>query len=322
VTQIQLSSVGPDESGLLHDLVRRSENADQLPVVTSRAEVEEWLVGADVERDRDLCIARSAGEPVGWGRVLHSPSGHALERAYLFGGVVPEARRRGVGDEIMRWSLERATELLEGYDHDLPRYIRVDLYDWIVGGHALCRAHGLEPVRWFDEMLRPLGDLPQVDPPEGVRIGPWDADRAEEARQVRNDSFADHWGTSTISPAVWEEWLSGHGARPDVSVMAFAGDELVGISVNEHYPDDETVTGRRDGWIQSIGVLRSWRGRGIASALISGSLAAFAAAGFSHAMLGVDTDSPSGAPRLYRRLGFETIHRSVTFEREVTRSDG
>lgn len=114
--------------------------------------------------------------------------------------------------------------------------------------------------------------------------------------------------------------MTAHGTRLDVSVMAFAGAELVGISLNDHYPDDEEVTGRRDGWIQSIGVLRSWRGRGVASALIAASLRAFADAGFTHAMLGVDTDSPSAAPRLYRRLGFATVHRSVTFEREVTPS--
>ena len=56
--------------------------------------------------------------------------------------------------------------------------------------------------------------------------------------------------------------------------------------------------------------------------MVAWSLAAFAAAGRSHALLDVDTDSPTGAARLYRTLGFEPLHRSVTYEIEVTSPSG
>lgn len=317
MNSVQLHPVGDNaDLVLLHDLVRQTEVADRIPVVTTFDEVEEWAATSS-EPARDLCTATLDGVPVGWGRVLHVPSGEVLERAYLSGAVLPAARRRGVGSAILSAGIERATDLLGAYDHELPRYMRVDLYDWIEDGHALCRAHGMTPVRWFEEMLRTLDDLPARSEPDGVQILPWDPSRGEEARQVRNASFADHWGTSVLTPSAWDEWMASHGARPDLSVMAVHDGELVGLSFNEHYPADEELTGRRDGWIQSIGVLRSWRGRGVASALIARSLEAFAGAGFTHAMLGVDADNPNGAAGLYRRLGFETQHRSTTFEREV-----
>lgn len=77
------------------------------------------------------------------------------------------------------------------------------------------------------------------------------------------------------------------------------------------------MTGRRDGWTNLMGTLEPYRGRGIASVLMTHALTAFAAEGLTHAALNVDADSPTGAGRLYRRLGFEPIMRWVTYQIEV-----
>ncbi|HRE01803.1 MAG TPA: GNAT family N-acetyltransferase [Ilumatobacteraceae bacterium] len=59
---------------------------------------------------------------------------------------------------------------------------------------------------------------------------------------------------------------------------------------------------------------RDWRGRGVASALIARSMDGFEQAGFTHALLNVDSASPTGASRLYRSLGFEPIARTVVHQ--------
>ena len=69
--------------------------------------------------------------------------------------------------------------------------------------------------------------------------------------------------------------------------------------------------------IHNLGTLREWRKRGVASALITWSLHAFAQNGFTHAMLGVDADNPTSAAHLYRDLGFELERRSTTREVEL-----
>jgi ribosomal protein S18 acetylase RimI-like enzyme len=51
--------------------------------------------------------------------------------------------------------------------------------------------------------------------------------------------------------------------------------------------------------------------------MIARSLEGFARAGFSHAALDVDADNPTGAARLYRKLGFEPHLRSITYQIEV-----
>jgi ribosomal protein S18 acetylase RimI-like enzyme len=103
----------------------------------------------------------------------------------------------------------------------------------------------------------------------------------------------------------------------DLSDIALAGDEVIGYTINEHYPEDEELLGRRDGWIGTLGVARQHRGRGVATSLIASSIDRFRKAGLTHASLGVDADNPTGAHRLYYRLGFDLEKRSVIHELEV-----
>ena len=72
-------------------------------------------------------------------------------------------------------------------------------------------------------------------------------------------------------------------------------------------------TGVREGWIEAIGVIPEWRGRGLGSALMVQSLNDFAALGFMRAALDVDTENPTGALQLYEKLGFEAVKRTIVF---------
>ena len=99
--------------------------------------------------------------------------------------------------------------------------------------------------------------------------------------------------------------------------MALDGPTIVGILLASHFPGDEEVTGRLDGWITTLGTLRSHRKRGIASALVMKACHAFQDLGFTHAALGVDSESPTGAYRLYQQLGFTELNKSVSHQLEV-----
>ena len=79
------------------------------------------------------------------------------------------------------------------------------------------------------------------------------------------------------------------------------------------YPQD-WATVPVEAWINTVGTRRAWRGKGVASWLMAESLRRIAAAddGFERAILGVDAENPTGALRVYRRLGFDEDVRSVT----------
>jgi ribosomal protein S18 acetylase RimI-like enzyme len=109
--------------------------------------------------------------------------------------------------------------------------------------------------------------------------------------------------------------VHGYGSRPDLSFVVLDDrDRVVAHCMNKRFESDDDLIGRSDGWIDSLGTLREHRGKGIASALVAHSLHAFAAAGLTHASIGVDSENPSGAAQLYRRLGFQPQQRSITYE--------
>jgi ribosomal protein S18 acetylase RimI-like enzyme len=255
---------------------------------------------------------------VAYGLVWHRPSGERLERAHLMGLVDPAFRGQGIGRHLLTWEMERARESLTGCDQALPWYIRVNEWDWIEDAHRLYRRFGLKPVRYIKEMLRPLDRPVDVIAVPGFEIVPWDRDRDEEARIVTNEAFGDHWGSTPVDADTYRHRLEGEGIRLDLSFLALAGDEVVGVCLNAVYPEDEEVTGRREGWVMSLGVKRPYRGKGLAKALLATSFNAFRDAGLTHTMIGVDDENPTGAFRLYQNLGYEAIHGTTTFELQVT----
>jgi mycothiol synthase len=304
-------------------MVNRSERHDGAPTALTLEQLTDDLDVSFVDLEADTRVAVEGDEVVGWAWVWNPEVDSGEDRAVAFGEVDPVHRGRGIGRQLLAWSIDRSTDRLRARDHDRPRFIRVYSRDWYEDRHRLYAHFGLEPARWFEELIRPLGDDPIPDAPlgEGVSIVPLPDDGDEETRAVRNATFADHWGSGPMGSEAWTKRLRGHGARPDLSLVAVddASGAIVGICINAAFPEEFAVTGREEAWIDILGTLRSHRGRGVASALMTRSLEAFRADGFSHAMIGVDSDSPTGANRLYRKLGFEPLRMEVVHQLVVER---
>ena len=306
----------PSDIGAVVEVANLSRARDAIEQVLDPTEFAELLEahGADLERDARVLVA--AGTIVGWVHTLHQESATDEPRCWVFGEVDPDWRGRGHGGRLLDWGVARARQQLRDAGRAKHGFVCADAYAQQSDRDALLRSRGLRPARWFEELLRPLADLPRVPVVPGVSILPWPPDRDEEILRVRDEAFADHWGTAAMTAEVWRNTCRGFGARPDLSLVAVEAERgrVVSFCLNHRYPADDPVTGRRDGSIDTLGTLRSWRGRGIATALLATSLDRFAAAGLTHATIEVDSDSPTGAGRLYRSLGFAPVHRSAVYQ--------
>jgi mycothiol synthase len=334
------------DRGLITELMRRVDAHDGVPRVLTEEELAQELDGERIrfEADTMLAISDTADVPavVGGVWVVHLPSESRAQRCFLIGGVDPAFRRQGIGEALMTWAIARSRDVLDAYDDSLPKVIRAYHYEQVSATARLFERLGLRPVRYADEMIRsldqPLPPHGQRPTPEGIAIIPWPSDRLEEIRAEKNAAFEDHWGSAPTDADRWHEQVHGYGARPDLSFIAVetvgapsAADMRVDGRVDgrldgrvvahclcHRYPADDQLSGRRDGWIDSLGTLREWRGKGVATALIAHALDAFRADGLTHALLGVDSENPSGAAQLYEGLGFRRLHREVVCQLDMT----
>ena len=306
----------PDELDALVAVVHASEEHDRTPLRTTREELAADLADPDV----DTVVGERDGRVVACGLCVRPPEpGPAQHFAWLFAFVTPHARAV-VGDELVLHLAERGEAFLRAQGHDRARALRTELTEWQTEDLQRWGRLGFTPVRvslTMSQAVRRLSAIPRV---VGVRIVGWRDDLGEAARLAHNAAFEDRWGSAPATAYAWRAGtVDSAQFRRDLSFLALTGsDEVVGYLIGAHYPDDEAVTGRREGWVDRVGVVGLWRRRGIASALLSRFLAGVADdPHLTHAGLEVDSQSLTGANELYERLGFRTLHRSVSVARPV-----
>ena len=71
------------------------------------------------------------------------------------------------------------------------------------------------------------------------------------------------------------------------------------------------------GWVSSLGVRRPWRRRGLALAILLHAFHELAARGKPRVGLGVDSQSLTGATRLYEKAGMHVVRESYEYERVI-----
>ncbi|SDT70297.1 mycothiol synthase [Jiangella sp. DSM 45060] len=253
---------------------------------------------------------------------VYRPVTEGTQAPVLFGAVHPDYRRRGLGRALLAWSEARGRQQLAAATVNLPARIRVYLDEAHTEARRLAEAAGFTPIRWYVDMRRDLGvDLPAGHVPDGLRIEPYSRDRDEDVRVTHNESFArDHWGSSPFDAESWAvHVVGGEKFRPDWSFIAVeeATGRVVGYLMSGAYDQDWEPQGFTEGWTDLVSVRREWRGRGVAGALLTAAMRAYAAGGMQYAGLDVDTDNPSGALGTYTRLGYERRQGSVLLTKEI-----
>ncbi len=303
----------------LADLVNEASVVDGRAQVQAPEEIREDFESTPVHLPVDTLAAWHEGELVGVVYSYYLPSEEREERCYVFGTVRPAYRGKQLGRHLLEWGLARAEAVLSASNSKVPKYVRVDASMSNTSSLRLFERCGLQPIRYFADLHRPLLDVPQPSPVNGINITNWNLARNEEARIVKNDAFRDHWGSTPVTAEWWATGTTGFGSRIDLSYFALNDrDEIVGYLHTHRFDNDDELLGAKYAWIHNIGTLKAWRGRGIASALISTALVAYKDAGLDMAALGVDSANPTGAYRLYESLGFGLWRSSVTYQRVVS----
>jgi mycothiol synthase len=246
------------------------------------------------------------------GRIVGSAD--VLNRSYVsvsvYGNVHPEHRGRGIGRFLIDWGEQWARDRM-----DLaPPDARVSVRHYVLASNAPARAlvegAGYPPVRGVYVMEIELEEPSEPHWPEGITVRTFVPGQDERtAYETLEDAFRDHWGRPR---GTFERFLS-MTQQPDFDPTLWFLAEECGEAVGVTFA--KAVAGR--GWVESVGVRRPWRGRGLALALLQQSFAAFYERGVRNVGLSVDAESLTGAPRVYIRAGMQVTQSYVIHEKEL-----
>ncbi len=250
------------------------------------------------------------GQTIGFGRARH----RGYVRIFIGGEVHPEYRGRGIGTQLLRLNEEWAQQHIA----QAPQGARVAMFTWVGeknnASRQLAEKHGYKVARSFWRMKIELQATPSMPTwAEGITVKAL----AEEPTLFRavfeadNEAFKDHWGHTPSTFEEWEHWTRNReNFDPSLWFLAMDGSEVAAISLCV----DEKAWG---GWVDTLGVRRKWRRRGLGEALLYHSFGEFYKRGIREVYLGVDAASLTGATRLYERVGMHIDEQSEIYEKEI-----
>jgi ribosomal protein S18 acetylase RimI-like enzyme len=243
-----------------------------------------------IDRDRDVRVESGAyalvedmTEGRAWVELHGRPSGELADWA--------EARAGEKGSRLFSgaWSMnETILELL------------------VTRGFAVTRhAHRME--------IALEGEVPRAVWPEGVAVRTYEDGDARTFYEVHQETFEDTWEPIRETYEEWAHWLlDGPDFVPDLWFLALSGGEPAGFALCHPYSTREQL-----GWIRILGVRRPWRRQGLGRALLQHAFGEFSKRGMTHAGLGVDSTSLTGANMLYEQAGMHVTARFDISEKEV-----
>jgi GNAT superfamily N-acetyltransferase len=245
-------------------------------------------------------------------RVPQTPDNDGHGRGYVEGGVRESHRGRGIGRRVMDLLEPRAAGLVQERHPGRPAYLRSGGGLEGSSASAMLARRGYAVVRWYNYLTRPLSDSPGVPAPDGVALVSPGPEHEDPAMLAHNAAFRDHWGSGPMATEAWHEHWTAQSARHDLSTVALSSEgEVLAYVLCGEWVDREL-------YVNIVGTVPSARGRGLAADALRRTISLAAATGeFDLIGLDVDSESLTGATRLYERVGFVLKHQTMAMQRDL-----
>lgn len=229
------------------------------------------------------------------------------------GYVHPELLGRGLGPKLIEVTEAHAQGRIESQPADARVFLQ---HASLVGDECtpnLFSRRGYEPAQYQFRMLAELSGAPVVPSLAGLEIRLMhDPDERRDVHAVLEDAFA--FGRDNFRRRTYEDWAPHVFGRehfdPTLTWVATENAKIVGANVCGWKEAGDW------GWIGTLGVLPSHRGRGIGESLLRTAFAEFWRRGERRVALGVAARDES-ATRLYERAGMRRLYTIVLYEKEL-----
>ncbi|NIS82690.1 MAG: GNAT family N-acetyltransferase, partial [Anaerolineales bacterium] len=250
-------------------------------------------------------------------RTLTDPPVHP----WVWARVHPNWEGNGVASAMMNWGKARAHEAAI---HRVPEDVRIAMYSGTIKTHKpsneLLEGFGMQVVRQSYRMRIDFETQPATPSwPQGIRVRTYKhSEDAEATYRAQEEAFQDHWGyVDVLFEKGFQQWqhfnIDQEHFDPSLWFLATENEEIVGLALCRLQADDNPDLG----WVNVLGVRRPWRGRGLGLKLLHHAFNALHERGKRGAALEVDTQSLTGATRLYEKAGMRVERHYLTYELEL-----
>ncbi|TML57953.1 MAG: GNAT family N-acetyltransferase [Actinobacteria bacterium] len=257
----------------------------------------EWR---SVDLERDTWAWEHGGRLAAFG-ILRSRG----EELSVNGFVHPDFRGRGLGTAILQATEARARER-DAWKLD-NGILATDH-----AAAALLEASGYRDARHYFVMTIELEEPPPAPEwPAGLEPRPFEREHARAFHAADDEAFQDESGyESEPFEEFVERRLESPRFDPKLWTAVWDGDEIAAALIA-----DWKRFGA--GWIAGLAVRRPWRRRGLGRALLLRSFGQFYERDERRVSLSVHTENPSGATRLYERVGMRVEREEVLYQKEL-----
>jgi mycothiol synthase len=266
----------------------------------------------------DMLFAEINGETIAYSRVEWWQEENPNDRIYShFVNIHPEWRSQGIENTMIRWCENRLKAIASKHPQDGQFFFHTYSNAFKLAFNEILESLDYKAVRYFIEMSRSLENIPTAKLPEGIEVRPVQKEDIRKVWDAANDAFRDHWGYSKPKEEHFIEYQGSKFFQPELWQVAWESDKVVASVMNYIEHDYNKKFHRKRGWTENISTRKAWRRRGIARALIIRSMHMHKEKGMTEVGLGVDTDNPNGALKLYQDLGYVKNKTWITYRKPM-----
>jgi ribosomal protein S18 acetylase RimI-like enzyme len=223
---------------------------------------------------------------------------------------------------LLQWGEERAKLAIPLCPPHARVAYRASIISTAETEQAVFRSWGMTPIRYFNRMLIQMHEAPPAAtfaPDLQVRtLDPHT--ELELFVRAKDEVWQDHYGYVPVSLeeqfADWQHMIDTDKLQ-DPTMWYIAEDAATREIAAFVLCRQEEWSDPRVGYVMLVGTRRAYRKRGIAEALLRHAFGAFWQRGRKDVSLYVDSSSPTGATRLYERVGMHVQRQYVQYEKEL-----
>lgn len=313
-------AVTSDDVAALTALERAVDLACTGTSASNAEEMADWLAEPSVQWGQGAAVVERRGDVVaslvtidevasgrGWSFDTYVRPGDSDARAIVFA-----LTRAGLELGQRRWVAPAAAGDVDPAGLEAT----TACYEQETDTRAAFAALGFTEARRFWWMgIAHDGPAPEVELRDGYTMRPVDVtDPADLHRMhdVGNTCFLDHYD---FAPQPFEEWFlvrSSETEDPGQWLFVERDGQIAGYVRGSNRFATEGL-----GHVDSLGVLREHRGRGLAGAMLRARFADDIARGRTGTRLHVDSASPTGATRVYERAGMHVEQEYIAHKRPL-----